>query len=213
MSSGQKKSARSQHESTKERIRDVAIREFSTEGFAGARVDRIAKAAGVNIRMIYYFFGSKEALLKDVMSDNARRRSAAMPKVYESAGDLLTAYFEGFCEWPHAARLLVWEALQTPAESADLLANYDERRGTIKQRIDKVRALQKRGLIPADLDPKLFYLVAVALAIFPLTFSQTVYVVTGKYPSNKAFRKQYNDFLKRIADLIMKGAEKAPSGK
>jgi AcrR family transcriptional regulator len=212
MSSRPKKSAGPQHESTKERIRQVATQEFSAEGFAGARVDRIAKAAGVNIRMIYYFFGSKEGLLKDVMSGNARRRSAAMPKEYDDAGDLLSAYFDGFYQWPNAARLLVWEALQTPAESADLLSDYDERRDTIKQRVDKVRALQKKGLIPADMDPKLFYLFAVALAIFPPTFSQTVYVVTGKYPSNKAFRKQYNAFLKRIADLIAKDAGGAPAG-
>lgn len=213
MSSRQRKSAEPQHENTKARIRQVATQEFSAEGFAGARVDRIAKNAGVNIRMIYYFFGSKEGLLKDVMSANSRRRSAAMPQAYDTPGELITAYFDGFCERPNAPRLLVWEALQTPAESAELLSDYDERREAIKQRVDKVRALQKKGLIPAEMDPKLFYLFAFALAIFPSIFSQTVYATTGKYPSNKTFRKQYTGFLKRIADLIVKSAQGAPRGK
>jgi len=40
----------------------AARREFAACGYSGARVERIAAAAGVNDRLIYYYFGSKESL-------------------------------------------------------------------------------------------------------------------------------------------------------
>ena len=206
MSKRPRKSTEPQQESTKDRIRQAAMQEFSAEGFAGARVDRIAKAAGVNIRMIYYFFGSKEALLKDVMSDIGRQRRVALAHSFDTPGEQLVKYFESLYDRPDAVRLLVWEALQTPTESANLLANYEERRETIKKRVDGIKGLQKKGLIPASLDPKLLYLFFVALTIYTTTFPQTVYVTTGKYPSNKTFKKQYAEFLKQIGELLVKGA-------
>lgn len=213
MSNKKKQSTGTQQESTKERIRHEAMKEFAAEGFAGARVDRISKAAGVNIRMIYYFFGSKEALLKDVVSEIFRQRRSALPTTHESPAELLIAYLDGFSFDPDTVRLLVWEALQTPAGSANLLTNFEERRDVIKQRVDGIRALQKKGLIPANIDPKLFYLLCVALTIYPWTFPHTIYTVTGRYPSNKTFQKQYKEFMKQIADLIMNAAKNTPSGK
>jgi AcrR family transcriptional regulator len=47
---------------TRGRILDAATAEFAHHGLGGARVDRIAKRAGANKRMLYYYFGSKEAL-------------------------------------------------------------------------------------------------------------------------------------------------------
>jgi len=47
---------------TKERILQVAIREFSEKSLDGARVEHIAKQADVNMRMIYHYFEDKERL-------------------------------------------------------------------------------------------------------------------------------------------------------
>src|SRR5688500_981067 len=49
-------------ERTKARILEAATQEFARYGLGGARVDRIAARAGANKRMLYYYFGSKEAL-------------------------------------------------------------------------------------------------------------------------------------------------------
>lgn len=51
---------------TKEKILEAALHEFSVHGLAGARVDEIAKSAGVNKAMIYYHFASKEALFNEL---------------------------------------------------------------------------------------------------------------------------------------------------
>ncbi|HMG85418.1 MAG TPA: TetR/AcrR family transcriptional regulator [Terracidiphilus sp.] len=47
---------------TRARILDAALREFSALGMAGARMDQIAAAAGVNKALLYYHFDSKENL-------------------------------------------------------------------------------------------------------------------------------------------------------
>lgn len=49
------------------RILKAATREFSEAGFAGARVDEIARSAGVNKATIYYHIGSKQALYSEVV--------------------------------------------------------------------------------------------------------------------------------------------------
>ncbi len=53
---------------TEEKIIQAAIKEFSEYGFAGARIDRIAKTAKINKAMIYYHFKGKEKLYESVMS-------------------------------------------------------------------------------------------------------------------------------------------------
>ena len=54
-------------ERTRSRILDAAIEEFATKTLDGARVDAIAARAGVNKRMLYHYFGNKEALFVAAM--------------------------------------------------------------------------------------------------------------------------------------------------
>ncbi len=46
----------------RDRILSAAVREFAHNGLAGARVERIAAAAGVNKQLLFHYFGSKEGL-------------------------------------------------------------------------------------------------------------------------------------------------------
>ena len=50
-----------------DRILDAAALEFAARGFAGARVDRIARRARVNKAMLYYHFGSKQDLYRTIL--------------------------------------------------------------------------------------------------------------------------------------------------
>lgn len=54
---------------TTRRILETATEIFSESGFEGARVDEIAKQAGVNKATIYYHIGDKEALYARVIHD------------------------------------------------------------------------------------------------------------------------------------------------
>jgi AcrR family transcriptional regulator len=56
-----------------ERILKAATAEFARAGLGGARVDRIAERAGANKRMLYYYYGNKEALFLAVMEASYER--------------------------------------------------------------------------------------------------------------------------------------------
>lgn len=47
---------------TREALTQAAVDEFSRNGFAGARVDEIARVAGVNKQLVYHYFESKQGL-------------------------------------------------------------------------------------------------------------------------------------------------------
>ena len=60
---------RSQPEQSRAAILEAAVREFAREGVAGARTDAIARSAGVNKALLYYYFKDKEALYQAVLDE------------------------------------------------------------------------------------------------------------------------------------------------
>jgi TetR/AcrR family transcriptional regulator len=60
---------RRQPERSRAAILKAAVREFSEEGIAGARTDAIARSAGVNKALLYYYFKDKEALYQAVLDE------------------------------------------------------------------------------------------------------------------------------------------------
>ena len=80
---------------TERKIMDAAKSVFAEVGFSGARVDEIAKRAGVNKAMIYYRIGDKEALygqvLHSIFSDLASRLTARLREDH-SPEEKLRAY-------------------------------------------------------------------------------------------------------------------------
>jgi len=55
--------------SSRQRLFAAAATEFAARGFAGASVERIARAARLNKAMIYYHFKSKAALYREILRD------------------------------------------------------------------------------------------------------------------------------------------------
>jgi TetR/AcrR family transcriptional regulator len=61
------------------RILDAALAEFASYGLAGARTESIARSAGVNKALLYYYFDSKENLyLAALESISCRMRDASL---------------------------------------------------------------------------------------------------------------------------------------
>lgn len=61
--------ARADPEATAGRILAAGRAEFAEYGFSGARVERIAKAAQVNVQLIYHHYRDKEGLYLRVLED------------------------------------------------------------------------------------------------------------------------------------------------
>lgn len=85
-------------EATRRRILQAAKREFARLGLGGARVDRIAERAKANKRMIYHYFGGKEALFTAVVEEayldiRAAERALRLEEMEpEAALDRLVAF-------------------------------------------------------------------------------------------------------------------------
>lgn len=54
-------------EATRRKILDAAEQEFAAHGLSGARVDAIATRTETSVRMIYYYFASKDGLYRAVL--------------------------------------------------------------------------------------------------------------------------------------------------
>src|SRR3990172_3248689 len=70
---------------SRQRVFAAAAAEFATHGYAGANMDRIARAARVNKAMIYYHFKSKAALYREIIRDMFDGVGVAVREVAVSA--------------------------------------------------------------------------------------------------------------------------------
>ena len=100
-------------EGMRTRILGAATKEFARFGFGGARLNRIAKTAGANKRMIYYHVGDKEALYLAVLEgayDHIRTAERHLNLEEFGAGQaivkLLTFTWQYFLENPEFLALL-----------------------------------------------------------------------------------------------------------
>jgi len=80
---------------SKTRVVSAAAAEFAARGYAGANMDRVARAARLNKAMIYYYFGSKEALYRAIlveMFDDVGRRVREVAAAASPPDDKIRAF-------------------------------------------------------------------------------------------------------------------------
>jgi AcrR family transcriptional regulator len=190
-------------ERTRGRILSAALKEFAAEGFAGARVARIAQRARVNKRMLYHYFGNKDELFREILGRKLGERMAWATAAPEDPADGLAYWFEIACRDTDWVRLMQWEALE--ADTARVSRKV-EREHAFGWAVDRLRERQARGLLAPDLDPAHTLLSMMALTTFPVAFPQITRLATGLAPGDPAFRKGRADFLRRFARLLRPGS-------
>ena len=102
-----------------ERILSAAALEFSARGFAGARVDRIARRARVNKAMLYYHFGSKQSLYRALLlrtfgaaAERLRAVAASSDPPEEKVGQLVAAFADIIAEHAHFPAIMLREVAE-----------------------------------------------------------------------------------------------------
>ena len=190
-------------ERTRERILCAALKEFSAHGFAGARVDAIARQAAINKRMLYHYFGDKADLFKAVL----RRKIAERQKWAESlSGDpaeSLPFWFEAACKDIDWVRMLEWEALQ---DANKTLIDGRQRIASVAKGLKRIRQRQDRGQISRDLDPRHVMLTMRSLTMFPAAFPQLTRQIMGRPISDSKFQRERVAFLKKFAAAFQPAA-------
>jgi TetR/AcrR family transcriptional regulator len=87
----------------------AAQQEFALQGFAGGRVDRIARRAAVNKQLIFYYFGSKRGLYQSVLE----AASSAIAEATASPDERLTT--------PEKLRLIAGQVFDSVSANGDLV--------------------------------------------------------------------------------------------
>src|SRR5262249_23334865 len=111
--------SRGQPEESRAAILQAAAREFADYGIAGARTDAIARAAGVNKALLYYYYEDKQALygavLDKVLSGLLKTVMAALESEATPSAQILAyvgAYFDYIAANPLYPRLVQREMMR-----------------------------------------------------------------------------------------------------
>ena len=184
---------------TRRAIVAAARREFAEHGPAGARVDRIAAAAGVNKRMLYHYFGSKDGLWEALLAEQFGGAGAAVPTGAESLLERLSAESRRVAEGPEVTRLLAWEALTQGLD--EIIAGSDRTR-VWQDRVLQLQDAQRSGRVSPRFDAAQLELALTAVAVFPFVFPQLARMITGRPIADPAFARDQAAFFEVLAELL-----------
>ena len=106
-------------EATRSNILRAAIEEFSFYGIAGARIDRIAEAAGANKRSIYVYFENKEGLFTTALDRVIGELVEAVPLAGNELPEYAGKMFDYLLAHPEALRMGMWRQLERPDAGPD----------------------------------------------------------------------------------------------
>lgn len=110
--------SRRQPEASRDAILQAALAEFAQEGLAGARMDAIATAAGVNKALLYYYFQDKDTLYGAVLdrffvglTERVMDELNGPAPVGERLLRYTSTHFNCIAESPHYAKLFQGELM------------------------------------------------------------------------------------------------------
>ena len=113
-----RRGSRRQPQASRNAILQAALAEFAQEGLAGARVDAIAEAAGVNKALLYYYFHDKDTLYGATLENFFAPLHQRVMNVCDrpgSAGERFLNYarehFDAIAASPHHGRIFMGELM------------------------------------------------------------------------------------------------------
>ena len=174
-------------ERTRAKILEAATDDFTKHGLGGARVDRIAKRAGTNERMLYYYFVSKEQLFLTVLESVYIRLAEAEKALdldhlepVEAVKKLIEFIWSYYIEHPEFISLINSENLHQ--------AKYLKKSRKLAQLVspvqDNIRAIlqrgQEAGIFRGGIDPAEVYITLVALNYYYLSNRFTLSTVLAR---------------------------------
>jgi AcrR family transcriptional regulator len=192
---------------TQQAILRAAMAEFSQAGLGGARMDGIAERASVNKRLIYYYFGNKEALfLAALETTYADIREAERELKLESLDP------------PEAVRRLVsftWKHYLKHPEFLTLLNSENLHRAKHLKQSKRVREMnsplvqllgdvlergRREGVFRGGVDPVHLYISIAGLAYFYLSNNPTLSTIFGR---DLMTPKALSERLSHITEVVM----------
>ncbi|GLX69750.1 TetR family transcriptional regulator [Paenibacillus glycanilyticus] len=171
-------------EATRELILNAAMEEFSALGIAGARVDRIAKAAGCNKNLIYIYFENKETLFATVLQKYIDRAFEAIPFTPDNLPDYAARVFDFAMANPHLMRLMMWSNLE------QMTVKPIERGALHDQKLQQISDAQSNGRIGSAFEPKFILTSLMVLATAWTATNPFGAAMTAEAPSTPELLKE-----------------------
>lgn len=181
----------------KSRIVGAAADEFARVGYVGARIERIAEAAGCNRSLIYFYFGNKAGLFEAALDEAAEHRENAMAAQPSTLAEGLTYWFGQNMAEPRRIRLIMQEALAPPLPGA----LPERRRHYLARQLGVVKAFQAGGLLRSDLEPEHLLTLFLAVTSFPACFPKVATVSLGAADEREMAAK-WSDGIAALAALL-----------
>jgi len=200
-----------------ERVRDAdrsqstilaaARDEFAEHGLGGARVDRIAERAGLNKRLIYYYFEDKEKLFQAVLEQAYRdireqemglhlldlEPPAAVRRLIEFTWDYYLAHPE-FMTLLNSANLHKARHLEGSKRARELNSPLVETLAAVLERG------RREGSFRGGVDPVQLYVSIAGLSYFYLSNSHTLSAIFGR---DLLAPKARSERLSHMTDVIL----------
>lgn len=182
--------SRGRPEESRAAILQAAVTEFSREGVAGARTDAIARSAGVNKALLYYYFKDKErlyaAVLDQVFGGLTETIKEALSQDLPPREKLLAyvgAHFDYIAGHPLYPRIVQGEMMRAARGSTPQLARI------VKQYFvpvfRRVAAVIQEGQAAGDfrlVDPQHFVPSMIAVIAFHFTNAPVVRMISRMDP-------------------------------
>ena len=162
---------------TKSKLLAAAFAEFAEHGLAGARVDRIARRAGANKRLLYVYFGNKEQLFDHAIERHLEELANATPFDPADLAGYAGALFDRLLERPELLRMAIWQQLERPDANVMEMAAY-------AHKVELIAGAQREGLINAELEPIDLMVQLLGLTIGWFSVSPALRALGGADPRN-----------------------------
>lgn len=194
-------------ERSQQTILDSAREEFAEHGLGGGRMDRIAERAGLNKRLIYYYFKDKEQLFQSVLEQAYRdirdaerklklqelRPADAIRRLVEFTWNYYLAHPE-FLTLLNSANLHRARHLETSSKARALNSPLIEMLAEILERG------RKDGSFRGGVDPVQLYVSIAGLSYFYLSNNHTLSAIFGR---SLMTPKARNERLSHMCDVIL----------
>lgn len=173
-------------EASKAAILKAALVEFSNEGYAGARVDNIARAAGLSKPLIYTYFGDKDAIYAAALREayvQIREGEASLDLDRMDPEDairkLVSFTLSHFRKNPWFISMLNTENLL----GGNTIRNIHDATEIQSGLVAKLDGIIKRGVAAGQfrdgIDPLEFYIFVASVCYFPVSNRHTLRTVFG----------------------------------
>ncbi|WP_432827604.1 TetR family transcriptional regulator [Dactylosporangium sp. CA-092794] len=145
---------------------EAALEEFAESGVAGARIDRIARRAGISAGLIYSFYDNKDSLFEAVHDLIVEQTVATVPIDADSLPEYAAGLHDAAGAHPVVPRFLTWYRLERGAAATTRASTA----AAMREKVEAIAAAQLRGTVSARYTPA--QTLALVLAVANMWHSQ-----------------------------------------